>query len=214
MLSIWQMIELAYAPEYNLISGSKQTLNQPAWAGEAYDIDARVSNADLKAWQAQTNQHELLRSALRAALVERCKLAIHEQFAISPTFELTIASQGSRLKPAAPVPANLVGVKLPSGAVSTFTHLTGNREVSHFHGATIADLVWFLSCLSPFVPVRDKTGLTGRYDFDLQEIDEPSHLDADRVFNYPVDRLGLKLKPGKENRSILVIDHIEKPTPN
>lgn len=45
--------------------------------------------------------------------------------------------------------------------------------------------------LSPTRPIRDKTGLAGRYDFALQEIDEPSNDDLERVNNYRIDHLGL-----------------------
>lgn len=82
-----------------------------------------------------------------------------------------------------------------------------------FRGATMGDLVWFLVRLTRGTPLRDRTGLTGRYDFKLQEIDEPSH-GSNAVDNYPIDHLGLKLRPGTESRPILVIDHIEKPTAN
>jgi uncharacterized protein (TIGR03435 family) len=78
----------------------------------------------------------------------------------------------------------------------------------------MGDLVWFLGHVSRVTPIRDRTNLTGRYDFTLQEIDEPSQRESDAVDNYPIDHLGLKLKPGTESRPILVIDHIEKPTAN
>ena len=202
-LTIWQFIQLAYAPEYNMVSGIRQTRNQPNWSGDLYDIDARVSNADLKAWQSQSSQHELLRAAARAALTERCKLAIHEQPSDAPIFELVVGKRGSRLNAAAPVAADLSGVKLPSGGVCAADRFKGSKtEVLRFHRATTGDLIWFLSRLSPSIPIRDRTGLTGRYDF------------SDRVNNYPIGHLGLQLKPGKESRPILVIDHIEKPSPN
>ena len=76
------------------------------------------------------------------------------------------------------------------------------------------DLARFLGMGSPGRPVRDKTGLTGRYDFTLELIDEPGHRNQDALYNYPVDHLGLALKPGKETRAKLVIDHIEKPSAN
>ena len=84
------------------------------------------------------------------------------------------------------------------------------------YGATMGDLARFLGIFSAGRPVRDKTGLTGSYDFTLQPIDdEPARGgDPDIVHHYPVEPLGLTLKPGKEMRSKLVIDHIEKPSAN
>ena len=73
------------------------------------------------------------------------------------------------------------------------------------------DLAWFLARLG--IPVRDRTGLNGRYDFVLQEIDQPERGEGG-AYSYPVDHLGLKLKRGKESRPIWIIDHMEKPTAN
>jgi uncharacterized protein (TIGR03435 family) len=213
-LSIWQAIQLAYAPEFDLVSGFREMRNQPNWSGDFYDIEARVSNADLAAWQHQSSRHELLRAAMRAALKDRCKLAVHEQPSKGPNLELVIGTRGPLLKPAAPVAADLVGSKLPSGGVCVGTRSKGQKEVLHCYGATMGDLVWFLGHVSRVTPIRDRTNLTGRYDFTLQEIDEPSQRESDAVDNYPIDHLGLKLKPGTESRPILVIDHIEKPTAN
>lgn len=116
-LSIWQAIQLAYSPEYDGISGFREARKLPIWSGDFYDVDARVSKADLTAWQHQSSPYELLRGAMRAALAERCKLAVHEEPSTGPNFELVIGKRGTALKAAAPVPADLVGVKLPSGGM-------------------------------------------------------------------------------------------------
>lgn len=73
------------------------------------------------------------------------------------------------------------------------------------------DLAQNLGLVSGGIPVRDRTGLAGRYDFSVRRAQAP---DEDRVYSYPVEPLGLRLKAGTENRPILVIDHVERPTPN
>ena len=78
----------------------------------------------------------------------------------------------------------------------------------------MADLVEFLTLSSSGRPVHDATGLTGRYDFTVQLIDNASRDPDEKIYNWPVDQLGLVLKPGKALGFALVIDHIEKPTPN
>jgi hypothetical protein len=78
-LSLWQAIMVAYGPGNYVNWGSVEILKAPSWIDDFYDIKARVSQADLKAWQSQSKEQELLRSAMRAALKDRCKLAIHEQ---------------------------------------------------------------------------------------------------------------------------------------
>ena len=211
-LSLRQAILIAYGPDSNSANWSSiEILKTPAWIDDFYDIRARVSDTDLKTWQSQSSDHELLHSALRAALKERCNLAIHEQPSKAATFDLVIAKHGPRLKATAPEAAFPGGKKLPSGGVMLSIAIK-SVPAKAFYGATLQDLVDFLSTVSTKIPVRDKTNLLGRYDFTLLQI--PTAPNEDRVFNYPVDRLGLQIKLGTENRSMLVIDHIEKPTPN
>lgn len=211
--NLWQLVVFAYGPpEPAWMWTSVKIDNEPSWFREYYAIDARVAQADLKAWQSQSSDHELLRSALRAALKERCKLAIHEQPSKERIYELVLAKAGPKLKAAAPGSTLPVGVKLESGGVMTGGIGASGRDDWTFHGATMRDLALNLSRVSARIPVRDRTGLTGRYDFSVR----PAQLEPDeeRVYSYPVDHLGLRLRPGTENRPILVIDHVERPTPN
>jgi len=212
-LSLFEAIEYAYFPGDPGTWGVRGNMiqNLPDWASgtNMYDINARVAEEDVAAWRDQGEEHELLHSALRAALKERCKMVIHEQPTEVPDYQLVIAKKGLRLKASVPGAELPKGSHLPSGGVRV-----GERGPArwHYYGATIVDLVDFLSFLSDGRAIHDMTGLTGHYDFTLQLIDEPSP--NEMVFNWPVDQLGLELKPGKEVESTLVVDHIERPTPN
>jgi len=81
--------------------------------------------------------------------------------------------------------------------------------------------------------VVDKTGLTGRYDYSLKWTPEPGTGPMMRVseggtpagaepaantdpsiFTALQDQLGLKLVSQKEPVEVIVIDHIEQPSPN
>ena len=69
--------------------------------------------------------------------------------------------------------------------------------------------------------VVDKTGLTGKYDFTLkwtpdmgQGADPPSTDAGPTLFTALQDELGLKLQPTKAPVDVIVIDHVEMPTPN
>ena len=210
-LSLWQAIMVAYGPANYVNWGSVEVLKAPSWIGEFYDFKGRVSQADLAAWQNQGKEHELLRSAMRAALKDRCKLAIHEQPSKAEVFDLVVGKLGPRLKTAVPNAAPPSGSKLPSGGVLVQTVENGHQTKTYY-GATMQDLADFLRIMSGQTPVRDKTGLTGRYDFRIQQV--PSLPDENHVFSYPVDHLGLQVKASTENRPMLVIDHIEKPTAN
>ena len=74
------------------------------------------------------------------------------------------------------------------------------------------------------IPVIDKTGFTGFYDFTLEWRDslsqEPGNVGAPLadappdVFRAVEDQLGLKLEKTKGPVEIVVIDHIEKASEN
>ena len=150
---------------------------------------------------------------MKAVLKERCKLVIHEQPTEIPDYKLVIGKKGPKLQATAPGSALPSGVKLKSGGVMVGDTRDG-RTTWRFHGATMEDLALFFTGLTPERPVHDGTGLTGRYDFTLQSIDNPSKDIDEQVNNWPIDHLGLGLKPGKSPGIKLVIDHMEKPDPN
>lgn len=75
-------------------------------------------------------------------------------------------------------------------------------------------------------PVVDKTGLTGKYDFDLEWIlDGSTQAGANRpplppdAYSKPdisaaIEQLGLRLESTKSLVEVIVIDHVEKPVAN
>jgi len=69
-------------------------------------------------------------------------------------------------------------------------------------------------------PVLDRTGLTGRWDIDLEFAGTGPLTTADTpdapasVFTAVQEQLGLKLEARKEKMDVLVIDQVQMPTPN
>jgi uncharacterized protein (TIGR03435 family) len=94
------------------------------------------------------------------------------------------------------------------------------------------DLVWALSRpeLVPGVGrmVVDRTGLTGTFDIDLRWMPDSAFTDRSQsaapspaldsneppLFTAIQEQLGLKLERTKGPVDVLVIDHVEQPTPN
>jgi len=214
--SIWEMIKLAYVPGFSAEWENTPLLNAPKWLYEdgsnCYAVDARVSKEDMETWQNQGLQRELLRSALRALLRERCKLAIHTEPKEVPDYKLVIAGKKHTMTENAPDPKLApYGVMLPSGGYKAVTKLEGRRILEmYFHGVTMEEFCVFLSAR---LPIHDETGLSGRYDFKLRARDRSDEFD-DGVTPWLVESLGLKLKPGKYQGFSIVIDHIEKPSAN
>ena len=64
--------------------------------------------------------------------------------------------------------------------------------------------------------VTDRTGLVGRYDFRLEYSPGFQELQDVRpsLFTALTEHLGLTLRPETVSLPVLVIDSIEKPTPN
>jgi uncharacterized protein (TIGR03435 family) len=213
-LSVWQMIMAAYVPGNFEGWADISLLNAPKWLNEdnKYEINARVANEDLDAWQHQGGHRELLRAALRNVLKERCKLVIHMQPKEFPDYKLVISKRGTKLMENAPDPKLPQFEKLPDGGYISITEWNGRRIAEeYFHGATMED---FCSNLSRSVhpPIHDGTGLTGRYDFRLRI--GPSDYSGDVLTPARVDLLGLDIKPGKYQGFSIVIDRVEKPDAN
>jgi hypothetical protein len=64
--------------------------------------------------------------------------------------------------------------------------------------------------LSGQFPIEDKTGLTEKYRFDLTRLGTVGIPSSD----WDLAPLGLKLIPTKIPTENVMIDHIEKPSPN
>jgi uncharacterized protein (TIGR03435 family) len=68
-------------------------------------------------------------------------------------------------------------------------------------------------------PVIDKTGISGSFDFEYkdEEADTNAQVTRDDIVSSiltSVRGIGLKLTPAKAPMETIVIDHVEKPSPN
>jgi uncharacterized protein (TIGR03435 family) len=79
-------------------------------------------------------------------------------------------------------------------------------------GAPISDLVKLLNRSVLSEPVMDKTGLAGRYDFQLAWSDDPQS--TGKIQQAILQQLGLKLVAQKVPVEVLVIDQVHMPTPD
>jgi uncharacterized protein (TIGR03435 family) len=86
-----------------------------------------------------------------------------------------------------------------------------------YFNATMEDLTQRLSWAWPII---DRTNLTGRYDFTFRRLEIPKGADGNRIPNpqpydlWDLSATGLEIKPAKIPTQNLVIDHIERPSPN
>ncbi len=189
------------------IPNQSQVYGLPGWvASSSYDIQAKVDAQTAEAWknlspdQLEKQQEPMLRTLL----ADRCQLKAHLETRELPVFDLVIAKSGLKMKEAPPEEEH-------GGYIS------GNE----MKGSSTA-IDWLVLNLAAWSDrkVVEKTGLAGkRFDFDLTWMPEDRR-DADpanagpSIFTALEEQLGLKLVPSKAPVQVLVIDHIERPTPN
>jgi len=214
VLSLERMIKIGYAsgnPTPFILAEPTRVVNLPRWESLMFAIDARVSNENVSAWQNQGRDRPLLRKAMRALLEDRFKLVLHAEPVDIPDYELVIRGKTTKLKPASTEGTQPVGVHFPDGGITSGLG-RGPGHPSYFYRASMADLVLYLSNGSDR-PIFDKTGLTGRYDFVLfRPEDSSDHYRS--AFLYDLAPLGLRLQPGTGPGINLVIEHIDRPSPN
>jgi uncharacterized protein (TIGR03435 family) len=169
-------------------------------------------------------QKKLRQQMMQALLAERFNLTAHSETKQAPVYELVVAKSGPKMKEASdsnPHAALDKDGKPFRGYLQIFaTSMTAQAY-------TVQSLANFLS--QPMCglgrPVFDKTALTGTYDFTLAwspnlknvmpgpDNAAPSPEDATNVFAALGD-VGLKLQPATGPIDTIVIDHVEKPTPD
>jgi uncharacterized protein (TIGR03435 family) len=179
----------------------KQILDGPPWLDATrFDIQAKADNGDQFKSLNSEQVSELKRHMVQALLADRFHLKLHEATRTLPAYDLILAKGGSKLQPS----------QSNGRSIGTSrTHFNGE-------GLTMTLIAEELSKITGRVVV-DKTGLTGRYDLKLQwSPDDAPTTDnsAPSLFTAIQEQLGLKLEPAKEAAPVLVIDHVDPPTPN
>jgi uncharacterized protein (TIGR03435 family) len=222
-------------------------LTGPAWLdSERYDIVAKVPEGATK---------DQLNLMLRSLLAERFHLTLHRETKELPVYELVVGKNGPKLKetvvdpnappPAPPDPGTPLRASLDKDG---FPQLPAGRAGMMAVGSKgrmrVVSRMQTLSVLINMMenqlgrPVVDKTGLTGKYDFNLEfsteGLAQPAALAAllppappggapidaqneggPSVFEAFDKQLGLKLESKKDPIEMLVLDSVDKvPTDN
>jgi uncharacterized protein (TIGR03435 family) len=159
----------------------------PSWvANDPYDIEARVAPEDLAAWQSERQNFlhkEMLQDDLQQMLRERCGLVAHMVPVNVKGYVLMVKDRGYKLSHsrAAAITSSVARMPLPDGGVANYVG-TDNSEDWSFSNTSINDLMVFFSTQHSGLIV-DRTGLTGRYNFELHGtgVDGPA---TDRSVRY------------------------------
>ena len=198
------LIAAAYDLNPRTISGG------PFWIeSDHYDIVA-ITPGEVQ----PTRQEQM--AMLRSLLTDRFKLTFHRESKEFSIYQLELSKGSSKLKETA-VPNNPPtvgpGVVYPQ------------RIVLPARNATMADFASLLQRAILDRPVVDKTGLSGRYDFDLEWAPDETQFGGDvpaasndapasPLFSAIQQQLGLRLVATRGPVDALVVDKAERPSAN
>jgi bla regulator protein blaR1 len=185
----------------------------PTWFDrDRFDIVAKADGAHIPS---QDERKQML----KGLLTERFHLEFHRESKQIPVYALVVGRNGAKMKArkpdddGAPFSLQLNGFRMPG------------------RNASMAQLADILQSLIPLTdpdrdnrPIVDKTGLTGKFDFDLHWAPDPT-LGGARggvavlanepdIFIAVEEQLGLKLESQKAPMDVLVIDHTDRPSEN
>jgi bla regulator protein BlaR1 len=220
-LFLGYLLLTAYVPQNGgAFYSANQFIGMPAWLtsdDDHYDVNAKVDEADLADWQNPASQPAMLRSMLQAMLEDRLKLVVHRSTRQAPVYLLVVGKNGPKFKETNPGELHPGARPMPGGGTLSREQKDDQMTV-HYFGISIPQLArWVLG--DPDRPVQDKTGLMGKYDFTIEKpVPEdagtpevrPGEMSAAEIAN----QLGLKLEPANGQVETVVIDHVERPSPN
>lgn len=212
------LITIAYRAEG--IQRFDQLVGAPSWiAIDRFNIVAKATSSSATQETMTTRLPAMLRTLLR----ERFRLRAHADRRSMPAFALRLARRDRRLGPqlresiidcsangqaGQPDSESWCGIRATGGVITGRSVSTG-QLAGNLSGYPTIDRF-----------VADRTGLSGRYDFRLEY--SPSFTGAGdapaspgpSLFTALTEQLGVTLRPEKAVLPVLVIDHVERPTPD
>ena len=230
---------------YELKQDAQLAGGPPMLLAAKYDITARTATATL-------GMNELP-GLLRSLLADRFKLKTHTESRELPIYDLVLARSDGRLGPdLRPSKSECskgdelaaAGAALAKGDMASFLGKPGPCMVTTDPSGGPLNLMMrgdgqemkqIVEILTQFTgrAVRDKTGLTGRYDFDMKmdlqmvlalakrmganipaaAADIPQ-ADGSSLMTALNEQLGLKLESTRGSVNVLVVDTVEAPAPD
>lgn len=209
---------------------SREQVGVPAWVTEdRYDI---VATAGREATRAEVIE------MIKSMLIERFKLQAHVEMREEPVYNLVVAREDGRLGPdierstldcekVTEQRRNGEMPRAPNGSPACGSSNQANlapgapgapqiRALSTTaSGVSMAGLAGSLRLGAGRV-VIDRTGLMGLFDYKLRYSADVqlTSADAPSVFTAVQEQLGFRLQPATAPITVLVVDHIERPTEN
>jgi uncharacterized protein (TIGR03435 family) len=202
------LIAAAYNLSPQAISGG------PAWVdSDRYDIVAKAPG------EVRPNLNEQM-AMLRKLLEDRFQLTFHREAKELKVYALTIAKGGQKLKESTASPD-----ASPEGPPPPVFVMFPQLVRLPARNATMAELASVMQRAALDYPVLDRTGLSARYDFDLEFAPDETVFggalgkgadDAAKpgLFAALQQQLGLKLELTRGPVDVMVIDRLQRPSDN
>ncbi len=203
-----------------------QMVGVPNWRA-MYNVEAK-SDAAMDERMAKLNRPEAQleqQHMMQALLADRFQLKAHWEMRSTQTYDLMVGRKGVKMAEGGTLSPTAEELKDWGDRALPPLYQRGDGSPGHgytfvAHKCTTAKIAEMLSGQLGH-PVIDRTGLSGTYDFVLQYQGAlQSGRSADDQESVPAldlaiqNVLGLKLESAKGMDRFLVIDHIEKPSPN
>jgi len=147
----------------------------------------------------------------QALLADRFKLLIHRKPKLSPVYNLVVGSNELKIKESAGPSSGLVTISPPPRV-----------GMLPARNMTMAQFAALMQRMVMDQPVLDKTGLSGRYSFDLEWTpgatrgtlpSAPASDSKPDIFT-AIQQLGLALVPAQDWLDTIVVDYVERPSEN
>lgn len=221
-----------------LIGGPQALLEQ------RFDLRTKIDPADVAKLKnmSPNDRSRRMRLMLQALLRDRFDLKMHVEKRELPVYALVVAKGGPKLQPTAPAdstpaPQTHAAAQTPSSpgnppqppqGMHWLMQSGANGSHMDVSGGTMEELAAALTGQEATEGrlVIDRTGLTGKYDWHLEWTPAGAqmesngmggsspHSDAPALFTALREQLGLRLESQKGPVQVVVIDHLEPPTPN
>jgi uncharacterized protein (TIGR03435 family) len=204
--------------DYDLNFASKQrVIGGPGWMqSERFDVIAKEDEVLMKRLHdlPTSEQGDANRQLIRALLTERFGLKAHQEQRILTTYILEVAKDGPKLS------SGILDAHLSSSIPQSRVNMMGIGWMQ----AHNTDMTLFAKVIGSQAELNgrtvvDKTGLKGRYDFTLRwapaTLAENEDTDpSPSLFSALQKQLGLRLTTKKNTVDVLLVDSVEKPSPN
>jgi uncharacterized protein (TIGR03435 family) len=179
----------------------EEIIGGPAWLdAERFQINATYPP------ESTTPQVDAM---LRSLLQARFALKAHREQRELPKFHLVLADAQGRLGPQ----LNKSTSQCPTPHPETPCMMKAGGGDLVMQEATIRQFLDYLQSLAGG-RIEDRSGLTGEYDLTLSWSRSSNDVERPSIFTAIQEQLRLKLEPTRGPVDVLVIDSIERPTPD